>query len=99
MLCFHEAKHRTLDIIQQEGRTKFVLHVSEFHIVHFETADVADKKAVCRYLTEHVGFWIGSLFLGRFAQGLLRSAAALVNNENVAEFQILDLVARNSADD
>ena len=60
---------------------------------------MADEEAVGGDVAEHRRFGIGGLFFGRQEGGLFFCAAASRINADVAEPNILDVVARNTADD
>src|SRR5689334_13910384 len=55
-----------------------------------------DKESVCRHLAEHYWLWVVSFILRRLKGGLLRGAATLIINTNIAETNVFDLIAGNA---
>src|SRR4029077_16509583 len=60
---------------------------------------VADEESVGWHRAEPVGLRVGVLDVGRLNGGVFPGAAALVENENIAEFHILDGVPWNAGND
>src|SRR5262245_54949358 len=99
MLSLYEPENGILHIVQHEGRTHFVLQVTDLNVVHLQTLYVADKESIGGNVAEHVGLRVCRLFLGWLALSLRYRASAFVENLNIVEFQVFNVVTGDSTDD
>lgn len=87
------------NIVQDERRTMVGFRGADLDVIELNAPGVANVETVGRHFAEHVGLRIVFLFLDGLDRCLRIRAAAPMPDLYVADRDILDVVARDSADD
>src|SRR5688572_5473309 len=92
-------KISSLHIDKHKRRPHIFGHKADFNVVHAKSLDMADKKAVRGHLTEHYRLGVIFFLFRRDERSLLAGSAAFIVDTDIAQVQVLDVIAGNAADD
>src|SRR5579864_9513681 len=87
------------DVLEQNCRSQVFLFVVHLHIAKRNSPCVSNEEAVNRHGTKAVWIRIVSFNLWRLNIGIFLRPAALMQNGNIAQTQVLNEVIRDSRDD
>src|SRR5882724_1842265 len=91
--CLDVDEVNTLDIFQYKSPPQVILYVPDFDIMHLDSLYMTNVETVCRHNPKPFGLGIATLQFEWLDRGVVFCAAALVENEYVAQFQIFNIVA------
>src|SRR5271157_4554846 len=86
-------------IVEYDRRPQVVLFVADLDVAQRNVSCVANEESVTRHRAETVRIRISGFHLSRLNAGVFPGAAALMQNEDVAQTQVFNGMPRNAGND